>query len=80
MAYRSKIKNGAARQAAPFTQIVFVTPTVFFKPVLWANLLYFNRFIHSVIYCFLGDFNSGAIKTRNHWKVLPKFYPFSLYL
>ena len=32
MAYRSKIKNGAACLAAPFTQIVFVTPTGF-KPV-----------------------------------------------
>lgn len=29
MSYRSKIKNGAACLAAPFTQIVFVTPTVF---------------------------------------------------
>lgn len=80
MSYRSKIKNGAACLAAPFTQIVFVTPTVFFKRVLSGDLFCFSKFTLNVIYCFLDCFNSDTFTIGNHGKVLPKFYPFLLSL
>lgn len=80
MFYPARIKNGVTYSATPFTQIVFVTPTVFFKTILSDELSCFNQFTNSVIHWFLGNINTDFLKISNRGKVLPMFYPFSLSL